>query len=55
MSKQNKTKPNQQKKPNRKSGVFTSLSDTKFMFPIVVTDMPIKTCLMEINERKKVL
>lgn len=25
------------------------------MFPIMVTDMPIKMCLMEINEKKKVL
>lgn len=37
----------------KKSAIFTSLSNTKFIFPIIVTDMPIKTCLMEINEKEK--
>lgn len=42
-----------QKKKKKKSAIFTSLSNTKFIFPIIVTDMPIKTCLMEINEKEK--
>lgn len=39
------------KKRKKRRGIFTSLSNTKLVFPIMITDMPMKTCLMEINEK----